>query len=258
MFSSYVDLNMLLQDNSDSAMPGLSRSISSSASSSSSVSSSSYSSSSDSTSSLAPKKKKSKAPKKIKTPLPLDFEPTPYTVLCGRARECFESEGNRRFRVLCNLHLEDYLNAPGKLEKSRIVTKIMRIIRQSSPVGAFVSFENGRYYEVSQRTAREKVGGFFRDSLHTVYRSSAKAKLARKRAESNTTTTATTAVNPEAVAAVAPPAAPSPSYHHQQQVTPTWDDIIEMSLLECIAPVDTNVFEDSMLSLLDATTFFDV
>ena len=59
----------------------------------------------------------------------------------------------------------------------------MKILRQNTPVGAFVTFENGRYYEVSERTAREKVGGFFRDSLPAEYKSSAKAKLARKKAQ---------------------------------------------------------------------------
>ena len=39
------------------------------------------------------------------------------------------------------------------------------------------------FYRVSARTAREKVGSYFRDSLHDVYRSSSKAKLARKRSE---------------------------------------------------------------------------
>ena len=169
-------------------------------------------------------KKKSKTPSKAKTPLPLDFQPTEYTVLCGRSRDCFESIGNRNFRVLCNIFLQDYLDAPGKLEKSRIVTKIMKTIHQASPVGSFVSFENGRYYEVSQRTAREKVGAFFRDSLHTVYRSSAKAKLARKRAET-----------------VEQPGNNSSN-----------EDIIDMSLLESIAPVEVDGNNANHMSLMDA------
>ena len=130
------------------------------------------------------------------------------------------------------MYTQDYLDAPGKLEKSRIVTKIMRTIRQMSPVGSFVSYENGRYFEVSQRTAREKVGAFFRDSLHQVYRSSSKAKLARKRAE---------------VAPLAP--APAP-------VVESSFDIIDMSLLESIAPVGVDSFQDGRCSPL-AANFFD-
>jgi hypothetical protein len=116
--------------------------------------------------------------------LTLAFLCFPFSELVqGRSRDCYESVGNRRLRLVCNSFLQQYLDAPGKLEKSRIVTQVMKIIRQNAPVGAFVTFENGRYYEVSERTAREKVGGFFRDSLPAEYRSSAKAKLARKKAQ---------------------------------------------------------------------------
>lgn len=212
------------------------------------------------------KRKTKSRPSKVKTPLPLDFQPSENTVLCGRSRECFESAGNRRFRVLCNSFMQDYLDAPGKVEKSRIVTKIMRTIRQSCPVGAFVSFEGGRWYEVSQRTAREKVGSYFRDSLHMVYRSSAKAKQARKRAETDTSSTntkpapanvapptvaaalASAAMAPMGVAAFAPFPAPVP---RAQGV-----DIIDMNLLDCIAPVENEDVNQSAYS--GPTSFWEV
>lgn len=243
MFSNnVVDFSTMMQlpyNTAYSMPPALTACTSSSTSSDSSVSSNANS---DSSSVL---KKKSKAPKKIKTPLPMDFQPGAYTVLCGRSRECFEWEGNRRFRALCELHKQDYQDAPGKLEKSRIVTKIMKAIRQASPVGAFVAFENGRYYEVSQRTAREKVGGFFRDSLHTVYRSSAKAKLARKRTDSVSASPIATVCS---IAQVA-----------QVQAAPR-DDIFDISLLD-ISPISVESHEDEnmncFISLLGGH-FFDI
>jgi len=121
------------------------------------------------------KKKKSRAPSKVKIPLPLDYHPSPFTVLCGRNRECFEWEGNQRFRSLCNSFMQDYLNCPGKLEKSRIVTKIMKTIRQKCRIGCFVSFENGRYYEyvppVSQSPSFSESFSFYTDMSTTILQS---------------------------------------------------------------------------------------
>ena len=115
-----------------------------------------------------------------KRELPNGFKPTPYSVICGRGKECFESEGvspviddmtfcnrsldhsytsftlslagnnvqNKRFRGIINKFLNEYTSAPGKSEKSRIVSRAMNIIRDKSPEGAFVKFENGKWYEL--------------------------------------------------------------------------------------------------------------
>ncbi|CAB9522594.1 Nitrilase family, member 2 [Seminavis robusta] len=112
-----------------------------------------------------------------------DFRPTSYSVICGRGKECFDSEGNKRFREIINKYLDEYADAPGKSEKSKIVSKAMSIIREASPQGAFVKCENGVWWEVSSRYAREKVGAWFRDCLHVKYKSSSKAKHARKMAK---------------------------------------------------------------------------
>jgi nucleoside 2-deoxyribosyltransferase len=47
--------------------------------------------------------------------------------------------------------------------------------------GHFCKCEKGTWYEVGDRCAREKVSAYFRDMLHTQYRSSAKAKTTRRR-----------------------------------------------------------------------------
>lgn len=118
-----------------------------------------------------------------KRQLPADFQPSSFSVICGRGKECFDSEGNKRFRQIINKYLDDYAAAPGKSEKSAIVSKAMNIIRKASPQGAFVKCENGIWFEVSSRYAREKVGAWFRDCLHSKYKSSSKAKHARKMAK---------------------------------------------------------------------------
>jgi hypothetical protein len=111
-------------------------------------------------------------------PLPSDFEVTPYTVLCGRGKMCFESIGNRRFRILVQCQLTRYSMAETKGEKTRIVSEIVDVVRRAG--GAFVKGKEGCWYEVGDVVAREKVGALFRDFLFTRYRSSSKCKVARR------------------------------------------------------------------------------
>jgi hypothetical protein len=47
--------------------------------------------------------------------------------------------------------------------------------------GRFIKNEHGRWIEISDAAAREKVGALFRDCLHSQYKSSGKAKTARRR-----------------------------------------------------------------------------
>jgi hypothetical protein len=110
--------------------------------------------------------------------LPPDFEVTPYTVMCGRGKMCFESVGNRRFRILVQCHLNRYSMAETKGEKTRIVSDIVDVVRRAG--GAFVKEKEGCWYEVGDVVAREKVGALFRDFLFTRYRSSSKCKVARR------------------------------------------------------------------------------
>lgn len=118
-----------------------------------------------------------------KRQLAADFEPSSNSVICGRGKECFDSEGNKRFREIINKYLNDYAAAGGKSQKSAIVSKAMNIIKESCPDGAFIKQERGVWFEVSTRYAREKVGAWFRDCLHDKYQSSSKAKHARKMAK---------------------------------------------------------------------------
>jgi hypothetical protein len=116
-----------------------------------------------------------------KQKLPANFEPSNYTVLCGRGKDCFNFVGNRRFRVLVDMNLERYSRADAKSEKSRIVVEVVDSIRSSG--GGFVKQEaDGFWYDVGDAVAREKVGAHFRDCLHGKYKSSSKSKTARRRA----------------------------------------------------------------------------
>jgi hypothetical protein len=126
--------------------------------------------------------------RKVKTPLPANFCPGQYSVLCGRGKICFESTGNNYLKALVSVCLDPYSKAKTKIEKSSIVTAIIARIKElvaassNSEGAAFVRFKDGLWWHVDDAFAREKIGGLFRDALHIQYRSSTKSKIARKQA----------------------------------------------------------------------------
>ena len=87
--------------------------------------------------------------------LPTDFEPNEHTVILGRGGST-DSAGNRRLKLLVQSYLQQYLDAPDKLGKSLIVTRVLDIVRKASPRAAFVKREKGRWIDVGERTSREK------------------------------------------------------------------------------------------------------
>jgi hypothetical protein len=98
-----------------------------------------------------------------------------------RGRDTFNHVGNQRFRALASLFMERYSRAVTKATKSAIVSEIINEIRQAD--GNFCKFKKGVWVEVGDHCAREKVGSLLRDFLHTQYRSSAKAKISRRKSD---------------------------------------------------------------------------
>jgi hypothetical protein len=115
--------------------------------------------------------------------LPGAFEPSPYSVICGRGRKSSEAFGNRRLTVIASMYVKRYSDATKKEEKSGIVTEIMEVIRSACPDSrhAFVKQTNGKWWRVQNLHAREKVGTVLRDCLHSKYKSSTKSKLAKRK-----------------------------------------------------------------------------
>jgi hypothetical protein len=108
-----------------------------------------------------------------------DFQLSDFSVVCGRGRDSFNHIGNRRFRILASMFIERYSRANSKAAKTVIVTEIIEVIRQAD--GNFCKYTKGKWFEVADHHAREKVSALLRDLLHTQYRSSAKAKIARRK-----------------------------------------------------------------------------
>ena len=109
----------------------------------------------------------------------VDFQLSDFSVVCGRGRDSFNHIGNRRFRILASMFIERYSRANSKAAKSVIVSEIIEVIHQAD--GNFCKFTKGKWFEVADHHAREKVSSLMRDLLHTQYRSSAKAKIARRK-----------------------------------------------------------------------------
>jgi hypothetical protein len=122
------------------------------------------------------------------TPLPKDFAPGPYDVLCGRGRVCKDAPGNRAYRDAIMNHLQVYVAADTKLAKGNIISGIMETIRQNcyqyhgDTFGGFIKCVNGQWYDVGDFLAREKTSQCFRDALAAHYSSSAQSKYLRRRA----------------------------------------------------------------------------
>lgn len=87
-----------------------------------------------------------------------NFQPGPMDVICARGKRAFLHPGNKRFRGVIEARVDKYASAANKFEKTVIVSQIVDEVRQASPQGGFVRLENGKWFEVGDNVAREKVG----------------------------------------------------------------------------------------------------
>jgi hypothetical protein len=93
---------------------------------------------------------------------PID-NPTEYDVLFGRGGMTNGHAGNRRFRDIIALHRPDYIRAT-KMDKPNVARRIVRAIRQGTPPGRFLKkSEDGKWYDVGDRTAAEKTSQGLRE-----------------------------------------------------------------------------------------------
>jgi hypothetical protein len=113
-----------------------------------------------------------------------DFQPSVYSVICGRGKETFNHVGNCSFHILTSFFLESYSRDVRKTFRAVIISEIVAMIRQAG--GNFCRYEEGSWFEVGDSCARKKVSNVFRDLMQTQQQCSIKVakkqNLARRRA----------------------------------------------------------------------------
>lgn len=117
--------------------------------------------------------------------LPIHYVPSQNDVICKKGREAFNHVGNYRFRVILQIYLGRYEEAPNKTSKSVIVDLIVAMIREHciSSGGGFVRFnaQTNRWFEIGDAMAREKVGYTLRQELCKKDPSHMEAKRRKRR-----------------------------------------------------------------------------
>jgi len=115
-------------------------------------------------------------------PLPTNFVPGPFDVICGRGAKVKLHPGNVLFRKKIQESLKAYADADSKIHKSLVVSAVVEFFLGHG-TGRFVKQSGDMWYSVSDSLAREKTGQAFRDQLSDSYRSATKAKRRRWREE---------------------------------------------------------------------------
>jgi hypothetical protein len=109
-----------------------------------------------------------------------DFQPSLFSVICGRGKDSYDHAGNHHFRELASMFVARYARAGNKAEKSEIVSEMVEMIHQAD--GMFCKFEKGAWYEVGNQCAREKASALLRGMLYkrrSFSQAKANAKLFR-------------------------------------------------------------------------------
>jgi hypothetical protein len=113
--------------------------------------------------------------------LPPAFAPSPDTVVLGKGNGPKVNTGNLRLKGLVVENLDDYVRGERR-EKIAIISNLIRHVRRANAnsCAGFVKYEDGHWWEATERDARVKVTALFRDCLHDKYRSSSTNKVKRR------------------------------------------------------------------------------
>jgi hypothetical protein len=97
--------------------------------------------------------------------LPQGFLPSERDILCGRGKAFVGNNGNKYFSDIVRKNLHRYVDAPKRLDKSRVVASVVSEILSSG--ARFVKQEkiSGRWYQMNENQAHEKTGHAIRDLI---------------------------------------------------------------------------------------------
>ena len=111
--------------------------------------------------------------------LPKGYHPRSSDVCCGRGKKNWRHHGNATFRRLIHTNVSAYMEATSKHDKTLVVKSIVDIVRSNG--GRFLKQANdGRWHDIGDSQAREKVGHSLRDQV---------TALSKQKKDTNSTTT---------------------------------------------------------------------
>ena len=96
--------------------------------------------------------------------LPEHYQVGPNDVVCGRGKGSYNRPGNKKFRALVQDHVQEYVQAKTKLDKSMVLSSIVEKVREECG-GRFVKQKKGCWHEIGDEQAREKVGHAIREAI---------------------------------------------------------------------------------------------
>lgn len=96
--------------------------------------------------------------------LPEHYEVGPNDVVCGRGKGSYNRPGNKKFRAMVQEHVQEYVQAKTKLDKSMVLSAIVEKVREENG-GRFVKQKKGYWHEIGDEQAREKVGHAIREAI---------------------------------------------------------------------------------------------
>ena len=96
--------------------------------------------------------------------LPEKYEVGPNDVVCGRGKGSYNRPGNKKFRAMVEEHVEEYVQARTKLDKSMVLSAIVEKVREQWN-GRFIKQKKGVWEEIGDEQAREKVGHAIREAI---------------------------------------------------------------------------------------------
>lgn len=118
------------------------------------------------------------------------FVPGDKDILCGRGRVNFYHKGNELFRKIVGKHLNGYVTARSRVERSVVIKKIAEEIRSMGCRFLKLSSGTDMWYEAGIKVAKQKIGHALRDATAEKNKSIVKIheKYQEERSGSNTTT----------------------------------------------------------------------
>ena len=110
--------------------------------------------------------------------LPMGYVPGDKDVVSGRGKRNWNHLGNINFRNVIRSNVQRYIDSPSKNDKTLVVISIVDEIRASG--GRFLKEDmHGRWYDIGDAQARDKVGHSLRDQVSALSRQKNK-KQAKK------------------------------------------------------------------------------